>query len=72
MGIAGLGDTVADAMRDLADWFAKHDHELRVNSVVIEVAGVLVEFKGNLRAKPVRRRTSDEGALADLFRAGLH
>lgn len=27
-GIAGFGDTVADAFRDLAYWFAKYGYEL--------------------------------------------
>src|SRR2546427_11299741 len=32
-GIAGFGDTVADALRDLAYSFAEHRYELRGNSV---------------------------------------
>src|SRR5438105_4077559 len=46
LGIAGFGDTVADALRDLGYWFAKHHYELRGNSVGIEVAGGLIEVKG--------------------------
>jgi len=42
-GIAGFGDTVADAVRDLAHSFARHGYELRGNSVGIEAAGALVE-----------------------------
>src|ERR1700674_5394111 len=45
-GIAGFGDTVADALRDLGYWFAKYRYELRGNSVGIEVAGRLIEVKG--------------------------
>lgn len=46
-GIAGFGDTVADALRDLADWFEKGGYELRGNSVGVEVAGTFIEVKGN-------------------------
>ena len=42
-GIAGFGDTVADAVRDLADRFAEHRYELRGNSVGVEVAGTFIE-----------------------------
>jgi hypothetical protein len=43
LGIAGFGDTVAEALQDLARWFAKHDYELRGNSVGIEAAGEFIE-----------------------------
>jgi hypothetical protein len=46
-GIAGFGDTVADAMRDLAQWFAKHRYDLRGNSVGVEVAGNFIEVSGH-------------------------
>ena len=42
-GIAGFGDTVADALRDLAHSFAEYRYELRGNSVGIDVAGELIE-----------------------------
>jgi len=42
-GIAGFGDTVADALRDLAYSFAEHHYELRGNSVGIDVAGEFIE-----------------------------
>ncbi len=42
-GIAGFGDTVADAVRNLAYWFAEHQYDLRGNSVGIEVAGTFIE-----------------------------
>jgi hypothetical protein len=42
-GIAGFGETVADAVRDLAHSFARHRYELRGNSIGIEAAGALVE-----------------------------
>ncbi len=37
-GVAGFGDTVAAAVRDLAYWFAEYRYELRGNSVGVEVA----------------------------------
>src|SRR5947207_9967867 len=43
-GIAGFGDTVADALRDLAYSFADHRYELRGNSVGVDVAGEFIEF----------------------------
>jgi hypothetical protein len=42
-GIAGFGDTAADALRNLAYWFDKHGYELRGNSVGVEVAGTFIE-----------------------------
>ena len=42
-GIAGFGDTVADAVRDLAYLFAEHRYELRGNSVGVEVAGTFIK-----------------------------
>src|ERR1700716_2388548 len=42
-GIAGFGDTVADALRDLAYLFAEHRYELRGNSVGMEVAGRFIQ-----------------------------
>ena len=42
-GIAGFGDTVADALRDLAYLFAEHRYDLRGNSVGIEVAGTFIQ-----------------------------
>src|SRR6266498_3061767 len=45
-GIAGFGDTVVDAIRDLADWFQKHGYELRGNSVGVAVAGTTVQVSG--------------------------
>ena len=42
-GIAGFGDTVSDALRDLAYLFAEHQYELRGNSVRIEVAGTFIQ-----------------------------
>jgi hypothetical protein len=42
-GIAGFGDTVADALRDLASSFADHRYELRGNSVGVDVAGEFIE-----------------------------
>ena len=35
-GIAGFGDTVADALPDLAQWFDRYGYELRGNSAGIE------------------------------------
>lgn len=46
-GIAGFGDTVGDALRDLADWFEKEGYELRGNSVGVEVAATFIEVKGS-------------------------
>jgi len=43
-GIAGFGDTVADAVRDLAYSFAEHRYELRGNSVGMQVAGKFIEL----------------------------
>jgi len=43
-GIAGFGDTVPDALRDLAYSFDKHRYQLRGNSVGIEVAGTYIEM----------------------------
>jgi hypothetical protein len=51
-GIAGFGDTVAEALRDLGYWVAKHRYELRGNSVGIEVAGELIEVKGTSGQAP--------------------
>ena len=42
-GIAGFGDTIGDALRDLAYLFAEHRYELRGNSVGIEVAGTCIQ-----------------------------
>jgi hypothetical protein len=44
-GVAGFGDTVADALRDLAHSFAEHCYELRGNAVAIEAAGSLVKVR---------------------------
>jgi hypothetical protein len=51
-GIAGFGDTVADALRDLAQSFAKHRYELRGNSVGIEVAGRFIEVHAHPGQSP--------------------
>jgi hypothetical protein len=45
-GIAGFGDTIADAIHDLAHQFGVHHYELRGNSAGIEVAGELIEVTG--------------------------
>src|SRR5215467_3935935 len=42
-GIAGFGDTVADAVRDLAYSFADHGYELCGNAAGVEVAGAFIE-----------------------------
>jgi hypothetical protein len=44
-GIAGFGDTVPDALRDLAYSFDKHQYQLRGNSAGIEVGGTVIEIK---------------------------
>ena len=51
-GIAGFGYTVADALRDLADSFAKHGYELRGNSVGFEVANRFIEVHANPNQSP--------------------
>jgi hypothetical protein len=45
-GIAGFGDTVVYAIRDLADSFDKHNYMLRGNSVGVDVAGKVVKIHG--------------------------
>ena len=51
-GIAGFGDTVADALRDLAYSFAELRYELRGNSVGIEVAGEFIEVTASPAQSP--------------------
>ena len=51
-GIAGFGDTVADALRDLARSFAEYRYELRGNSVGIDVVGELIEVPASPRQSP--------------------
>src|ERR1700687_3273963 len=51
-GIAGFGDTVADALRDLAYSFAEHNYELRGNSVGIDVAGEFIEVTASPGQSP--------------------
>src|SRR5215471_204342 len=51
-GIAGFGDTVADAMRDLAYLFADHGYELRGNSAGVEVAGTFIEVTARSGQSP--------------------
>ena len=38
-GLGGFGDTVPEALRDLAAGFNEHGYRLRNNTVVVEVAG---------------------------------
>jgi hypothetical protein len=51
-GLAGFGNTVADAVRDLARGFAKYGYQLRGNSVGVEVAGAWIEVSGTSGQKP--------------------
>jgi hypothetical protein len=51
-GIAGFGDTVADALRDLAYSFADHGYELRGNSVGVDVAGEFIEIAASPGQSP--------------------
>jgi len=51
-GIAGFGDTVADALRDLAYSFADHRYELRGNSVGVDVAGEFIEVAASPGQSP--------------------
>ena len=62
-GTAGFGDTVADAVRDLADRFAEHRYELRGNSVAIEVAGTFI----NVTATPGQSPSDVLIALARMI-----
>ena len=51
-GIAGFGDTVADALRDLARSFADHQYELRGSAMGIEVAGEFIQVTASPRQSP--------------------
>jgi hypothetical protein len=51
-GIAGFGDTVADALRDLAHAFADHGYQLRGNAAGIEVAGEFIEVTASPGQSP--------------------
>jgi hypothetical protein len=51
-GIAGFGDTVADALRDLAQRFAEHRYELRGNAAGIEVDGKFIEVRAHPGESP--------------------
>jgi hypothetical protein len=51
-GIAGFGDTVADALRDLAFYFAEHRYELRGNAAGVEVAGEFIQVAGRVGQSP--------------------
>lgn len=63
MGITGFGDTVVDAIRDLAVLFDKHRYQLRGNSVGVDVAGKFVEMNGH----PVQTPAEVIRALAWLI-----
>jgi hypothetical protein len=45
-GLAGSGDTVADAVRDLTRGFSKYGYQLRGHSVGVEVAGAWLKVSG--------------------------
>ena len=47
-GTAGFGDTVADALRDLAHLFAEHRYALRGNSVGLVRSSKLSRAQVNL------------------------
>jgi len=49
-GIAGFGDTVSDALRDLTYWFDKPQSQLPGNSVGIEVAGAFTHSESSPNA----------------------
>jgi len=67
-GIAGFGDTVADALRDLAYSFDKHQYQLRGNSVGIEVAGAFIEVS----ASPGQRPSDVLMKLAEMVEDGVY
>ena len=65
-GLTGFGDTVADALRDLAYSFADHRYELRGNSVGIEVASEFIEVTASRGQSPADVLLRLAGAIEEV------
>jgi hypothetical protein len=61
VGLGGFGDTVPEALRDLAAGFIEHGYQLHDNTVVVEVAG------RSIQAGPARTAAAAIQELADVL-----
>ena len=64
--LGGFGDTVADALRDLAAGFARHGYRLHDNTVVVEVAGRSIQAGPSPTAAAAIRELADILEQADF------
>ena len=55
VGIAGFGETVAAALRDLAEQFTWHGYALDVNSVSVKVCDETLTARGTTAPDAIRR-----------------
>jgi hypothetical protein len=54
-GVGGFGDTIRDAMRDLAGRFEAHCYKLDENRVMVEAAGKIVTAEGQTPGDAIRK-----------------
>ncbi len=54
IGLGGFGDTVSDALRDMADYFDKHSYSISDNRVELSVHGKLVSASGKSPSDAIR------------------
>jgi hypothetical protein len=55
IGLGGFGETVSDALRDLADGFDRLGYSLDENRVMVEVAGKVVSAEGQTPSDAIRK-----------------
>jgi hypothetical protein len=55
IGLGGFGETVRDALRDLANGFDEHGYSLNGNAVTVEVAGKLLSAEGQTPSDAIRK-----------------
>jgi hypothetical protein len=55
IGVAGFGETIREAMRDLADQFDRNNYLLSENAVMVFVAGKTASATGQTPADAIRK-----------------
>jgi hypothetical protein len=55
IGLGGFGETVPDALRDLATGFDEHGYSLDRNAVTVEVSGKLVSAEERTPSDAIRK-----------------
>lgn len=70
IGLGGFGETLPDALRDLANGFDEHGYSLDRNAVTVEVSGKSISSEGRTPSDAIRKLASiieDRGYVEQDF-----